>query len=156
MPLKLAKFVYPEVLAPRIDLGLLVLRVATILPLFLKHGLEKIFNFSQMAQQFPDPLHIGMVPTLVIAYISDAICSVLVMLGVATRWAALYMFANLLVAWSLRQGFLFWSRQNWHGEMTVVYLGALLAILFLGPGKYSIDGLILRRLGREQSQNETR
>jgi putative oxidoreductase len=149
---RIAKLVYPQALAPRIDLGLLLLRVATILPLFLKHGLEKILNFSQMAQQFPDPLHIGMLPTLVIAYISDVLCSVLVMLGVATRWAALFMFSNLLVAWSLRQGFMFWSRQNWHGEMTVVYLGALLAILFTGPGKYSIDGLILRRLGRGQSQ----
>jgi len=145
---KIVKLIYPKVFPPNLDAGLLVLRITTMLPLFLKHGLEKIINFSAMAQKFPDPLHLGMLPTLIIAFIADAICSVLVMLGVATRWAALYILGNLLVAWAVYRGFLFWSRQNWHGEMTVIYIAAALTILITGPGKYSVDWLIQKRFAR--------
>ncbi len=41
------------------DLGLLLLRASFGLSLFLKHGLEKVTSFTQMAQVFPDPLHLG-------------------------------------------------------------------------------------------------
>src|ERR1700745_3509753 len=62
------------------DLGLLCLRLWFGLSLFLKPGWEKPTNFAQMAAHFPNPLHLGPVPSLVIALISDAICSILVLL----------------------------------------------------------------------------
>lgn len=49
------------------NLGRLALRVLVFLPLFMKHGTTKLFTFGQMAQDFPNPLHIGSVPTLAIA-----------------------------------------------------------------------------------------
>ena len=71
--------------------GLLVLRVLVCLCLFMKHGYEKIFTFSQMAQFFFDPLHIGHIPSLVIALTSDGICSLFILFGMATRWARIYL-----------------------------------------------------------------
>ena len=41
------------------SLGLLALRASLGLTLFLKHGLEKLTGFAQMANGFPDPLHLG-------------------------------------------------------------------------------------------------
>jgi uncharacterized membrane protein YphA (DoxX/SURF4 family) len=41
------------------DWGLLILRVWFGGNLFIKHGWEKLANFSQLAQHFPDPIHIG-------------------------------------------------------------------------------------------------
>jgi len=146
---RIAKLLYPRVFPPKVDLGLLLLRVAAIMPLFLKHGIEKIVNFSYMSQNFPDPVHIGILPTFIIAFISDAICSLLVMMGIGTRWLALFMFCNLFVGWSLRHHFVFWTRSNWHGEMMVIYMAALLAIIFAGTGKYSLDWLIQKKLSRE-------
>ncbi|MHB8302202.1 MAG: hypothetical protein ACYDC6_05085 [Acidobacteriaceae bacterium] len=41
------------------DIGLLLLRRALGLSLFLKHGAEKIMHFSRMSAHFPGPMHIG-------------------------------------------------------------------------------------------------
>ncbi len=121
------------------DCGLLVLRLSAGLPLFLKHGTEKLFGFSRMAAHFPDPLHIGVIPSLLFATLADGICSLLVVLGLATRWAALIMFVNIFVAWSFVHHFVFKGPQGDHGELMVLYLGAALALFLAGPGKYSVD-----------------
>jgi putative oxidoreductase len=127
------------------DAGLLALRLAGILPLLLKHGLEKIFTFSAMASHFPDPLHIGAVPSLLCAALSDAICSTLMIVGLATRWAALISFINIFVAWAFVHHFQFFGRGADHGELVVLFLAILLTIILAGPGKYSIDAVIDRR-----------
>lgn len=121
------------------DLGLLALRIWAGASLFLKHGFEKPTNFSQMAAHFPDPLNIGPVPSLMFALVSDAVCSILVMLGVATRWAAAVIFVNIFVAWSLVHHFQFFGRGADHGESIVLYLGVFLALAIAGPGRYSVD-----------------
>jgi hypothetical protein len=77
--------------------GLLVLRLAG-LSLFLKHGWEKLSGYSTMVQHFPDPIHVGAHAGLAFALLSDGICSVLVLIGLATRPAAVVILINLL-AW---------------------------------------------------------
>jgi putative oxidoreductase len=126
------------------DFGLLVLRLIVPTSLFIKHGTEKLFTFSAMAQHFPNPLHIGSVLSLVIAMIADGICMPLLVIGLATRWAALWSFFNLLVAWAFVHHFQFAGHGGDHGELIVVYMGVMLTVFFAGPGKYSFDA----RLGR--------
>jgi len=129
-------------LVPRAsDAGLLLLRVSVSASLFLKHGWEKPTTFSQMAAHFPDPLHIGPVPSLIFALVSDAICSLLVAAGLLTRFAALWICVNLTVAWSLVHHFAYFGRSPLagHGEVIVLYLAAYLALAVAGPGKYSLD-----------------
>jgi putative oxidoreductase len=101
-----------------VDLALLVLRVWIGFSLFLRHGWEKIATFSQMAAHFPDPLGIGSTPSLVFALLSDAICSILVILRVAT---------------------LLGQRS---GETPYLCAGACLALFLAGAGRYSIDALL--------------
>jgi putative oxidoreductase len=125
----------------RFDWGLLCLRVWFGMSLFLKHGWEKPTNFARMSQHFPNPLHIGAVPSLVFALISDAICSILVVLGLGTRWAALLVFINIFVAWSFVHHFQFFGRGADHEEAVVLYLGAFLALAIIGPGRISLDYL---------------
>jgi putative oxidoreductase len=137
--------VAPEIEAMGIDLGLLLLRLWFGAALFLKHGWEKPVHFAAMAVHFPDPVHIGPVPSLVIATLSDAVCSVLVVLGLATRWAALFIFANLFVAWALVHHFQFLAHGADHGELTVLYLGAYLALALTGAGRFSLDARLFRR-----------
>jgi putative oxidoreductase len=123
----------------RYDWGLLWLRAWFGLSLFLKHGWEKPTNFAQMAQHFPDPLHIGPVPSLIFALTSDAICSILVILGLGTRWAALLILVNISVAWSFVHHFQFFGRGTASGEAIVLYLGGFCAVALLGPGRFSLD-----------------
>jgi putative oxidoreductase len=120
------------------DWGLLCLRVWFGASLFLKHGWEKPTNFAQMAAHFPNPLHLGPVPTLVIALISDAICSVLVLVGLGTRWAALYIISNVFVAWAFVHHFQFLTRGA-PGEVMCLYIAGFLAIAIMGPGRFSLD-----------------
>lgn len=127
------------------DTGLLMLRVVVFLSLFLKHGTEKIFGFQAMAAHFPNPLHIGSVPSLAFALLSDGICSLLLVMGLATRWAALVVFANIFVAWAFVHHFPFFDgQQGGHGELMVLYLAASLALFLAGAGRFSIDALVAR------------
>jgi putative oxidoreductase len=123
------------------DLGLLLLRVAVGASLFLKHGWEKLSGFSRMAQHFPDPVHIGPVPSLTIALAGDAICSLLVILGFFTRPAAFFAACNIAVAWSMVHHFEFFGHGAGadHGELCALYIAVFLALTIAGPGRYSLD-----------------
>jgi putative oxidoreductase len=123
----------------RPDCGLLALRLFAALPLFLKHGTEKLFRFHMMAQHFPNPLHVGVVLSLLFATLSDGICPVLLIFGLATRWAALIIFINIGVALAFVHHFAVFGPQGDHGELMLLYLGAMAALFLAGPGKYSID-----------------
>lgn len=123
------------------DIGLLALRIWIGLSLFLKHGLEKITHFSHMSRHFPDPVHIGSHASLIFALVSDAICSLLVVFGLATRVAAFIVFVNLGVAFFLVHHYAFHSE---HGELVFVYMGGFLALIFTGAGRFSLDGRFRR------------
>src|SRR5580698_11547014 len=111
----------------RISIGLLVLRAAA-LSLFLKHGLEKLTGYSRMVQHFPDPIHVGAHAGLAFALLSDGICSVLVLIGFATRPAAAVILINLLVAFSFVHHAAYFS--NPHVEHVVLLLLIFATLLF--------------------------
>ena len=121
------------------DLGLLALRLIVPTSLFLRHGLEKLTGFTTMAPHFPTPVHIGHLPSFLFAMIADGICMPLLILGLFTRWAALWSFINLFVAWDFIHHFQFFGRGADHGELIVLYLGVMLTLVLTGPGSYSLD-----------------
>ena len=124
------------------DAGLLVLRILVLLSLFIKHGWEKVFTFSNVVSRVPDILHIGVAPTIFLAALGDVLCAFLIIFGLATRWACAWSFAVIFVAWSVRDHFFYLGRGGDHGELMVLYMAALIAIFITGPGRYSIDALI--------------
>jgi putative oxidoreductase len=121
------------------DLGLFIIRVMAGLSLFRLHGIEKIVNFSGMLSHFPDPLHIGPLPSLIFALLSDAVCSVLVILGLMTRLASLIIVINLMVVFICLHNFSFMQE---HGQLVWLYLGVFLTTLAAGAGKISVDNFI--------------
>jgi putative oxidoreductase len=152
------------------DLGLLVFRVLVSISLFAHHGWEKISGFSRMAQHFMDPIHIGVIPSLAFATFADAICAVLIMLGVATRAASFFVLANLAVVYfivhnALGIGFLNSAAPAGmpampgmpggggpmpgggdHLELVFVYLASYLLLTLVGGGAFSLD----RKLCKEK------
>jgi putative oxidoreductase len=118
------------------DWALLLLRVWLGVSLFVVHGYEKLVTFSQMAQRFPDPLHIGQTPSLVFALLADAVCSLLIIFGILTRLSSLFVVCSIGVAYVI-----VWhaSLLNIRGEVAYLYLGGYAVLMLAGPGKYSLD-----------------
>jgi putative oxidoreductase len=123
------------------DPGLLVLRVGAGLVLFLRQGWEKVSQLTLINPHFPDPLHIGQNTSWVLAMLSDGVCSLLNVLGVGTRWLSFYCLFNIFIAWAFVHHFAFLGKVPGaaHGELIARYLVSFTALIFGGPGRYSID-----------------
>ena len=118
-------------------MGLLILRLFFGSTLCIVHGWAKAVHFSTMASSFPDPLHIGSRFTLLFALFSDLICSLLVVLGLATRWAALVIAVNTGAAFFVVHRLSLFGPHN--GELALLFCAWSLAIFLMGPGRYSLD-----------------
>jgi putative oxidoreductase len=136
------QFLLMKAIPRKVDCGLLALRLIAAIPLFLKHGTEKLFRFHHMLAFFPNPLHIGQVPSLLFATLSDGICTLLIIIGFATRWAALVCFINIFVALVFVHHFVIFGPQGDHGELMLLYLAAMITLILAGAGRYSIDRLM--------------
>jgi len=119
------------------NLALLLLRVFIGTSLFLRHGLEKITGFSEMVRHFPDPFGLGAQWSLAFALISDAVCSMLLIIGLGTRWAAFIIAVNTSVAFVFVHGMRLSGEHN--GELPWIYLAGALALFLSGAGKFSVD-----------------
>lgn len=102
---------------------------------------------------FPNPIGIGLHASFLFAFVSDFVCAILPVVGLGTRWAALYCFANILVARASVHRFAFFGKGPGHGELIVLYLGAMLTLLIAGPGAPSVDRLLARKQYLQSSIN---
>lgn len=120
------------------DLGLLVLRVSLGFSMLILHGWGKFANFSEKAPAFLPVFGLPSTVSLALAVFAEVVCSVLLILGLFTRFAALNLAATMAVAFFIVHGGAF-SGEN-SGELAFVYLTGYMALLFTGGGKYSADG----------------
>jgi putative oxidoreductase len=138
------------------DLGLLVLRLAGLY-LAIAHGWGKLVGLASGQTGFVEGVaHMGFPFAIAFAWAS-ALAEFLGGLGVAfglfTRWAAAFAAVNMLVAALVRHHalsqLLSWlgfvkvsddALKGWgHPELALVYLGVMLGVMLLGPGRFSID-----------------
>ncbi len=122
------------------DFGLLLLRVWLGFGLFVKHGIEKFSNFSKWKDHFPDLIHVGSTPSLTFALTADGICSLLIIFGLGTRFAALFVSINLFIVFLIMHQFSFGQE---HAELVYIYFGGFLALATAGGGKYSLERKLL-------------
>ena len=120
---------------PRINAGLLFLRLTGSLLLLYVHGLPKVLNFSEELTRIEDPFGFGPWMSLLPAIFAEVACPVFIILGIGTRLACLPIIGVLLVAmlvvhpqWSIGEG----------------QFGWLLLIIFTtlaltGPGKWRVS-----------------
>ena len=100
---------------PPLDLGLLFLRVAGSFMLFYVHGLPKLMHYAHELTVIEDPFGLGPTVSLWSAILAEALCPVLIALGLFTRLACLPIIGVLLVAmlavhpgWSIAEGQFGW------------------------------------------------
>lgn len=118
------------------DTGLLILRISVGILMIAGHGLPKInLLFSENASQFADPIGMGAVPSLILAVITEIVCSVLIIVGWKTRWATIPLIITMFVA-----HFIIHAEDAFRvKELSLVYLFIFLVLLFTGSGRYSLD-----------------
>jgi len=117
------------------DFALLFLRLWFGLTLFFNHGLAKAIHHAQMSRMLPDPLHIGAHANIVLIVFAEVICSALVVLGIATRLAALIIAIEFAVAF-ICVHHLALAMGPGSGELAFLNLGAFLTIVFAGGGRF--------------------
>ena len=129
---------YPQ----KVNLAILLLRLAIGI-FMLTHGMGKLFKLmGEEPITFADPIGLGATASLILAVFAEVFCSVLLMVGLATRLAAVPLIITMFVA-----GFLVHAGDAFRvKEMAFLYLIVYIAILLIGAGKWSIDALIFRRL----------
>lgn len=120
------------------DLALLVLRVWFAVPLLTLHGWGKLANFAERSGRFADPFGIGSPASLSLAVFAEVLCSVLLVIGFATRFAAVACAITVMTAFFHAHGARFTGQGN--GELPFMYAGAFVVLLIAGGGRYSVDG----------------
>lgn len=122
------------------DLATLLLRLAAGGFMAIAHGWPKLMSFAEKKDSFmalfglPSPL------SLALCIFGELVCGVLLLLGLGTRFAAVPYAITMLVA-----AFVAHSDSPFgKGEHALLFATMGLALLFLGPGRFSVDGVLGR------------
>jgi putative oxidoreductase len=123
--------------------GLLVLRLGIGLMMAFGHGWGKLTSFGELSTKFPDPLGVGSAMSLGLTVFSEFFCALAITFGLFTRGTVIPLIVTMLVAAFVIHGDDPWGKK----ELALMYLVPLLALLFTGPGKYSLDRFLGRQSG---------
>jgi putative oxidoreductase len=120
-----------------VSTALLLLRVV-VAAFMLTHGLPKLMNMMAGTSKFGDPIGLGKDLSLGLTVFAEFVCSILILLGLATRLALIpLIIAMLVAAFVANAGDPFGKK-----EMALLYLVIYITLLITGPGKYSIDNAL--------------
>ena len=109
--------------------------------MFMLHGLDKIYNYSELCFIFPDPLNVGRELSLLFVIFGEMFCSLAFMLGALYRLSMIPMLIVMLFAFfHVHHGNLA------EGELAFIYLMVFVVMYISGPGQYSIDAKIYEYL----------
>lgn len=122
------------------DLGLLLLRVLVFIML-IPHGYDKLLSFLDGANDFPDPLHLGVRFSHFMTVFGEVAVPILLILGLFTRVAAVVEIGLFLVIAFVIHG----SDPFGDKEHALLYLIPALTLLLTGAGEYSLDAALFQK-----------
>jgi putative oxidoreductase len=125
----------------RLDLSLLILRIA-VSAMMLTHGIPKLQNLlAGKYDGFPDPLGVGAQMSLTLTVLAEFIGSLLLIIGLGTRFALITLMICMLVA-----ALVVHSGQPYgEKEHALLFLLPYVVLWLTGPGKYSLDNIWLKK-----------
>lgn len=116
------------------DLGLLLFRLGFGGMMLLQHGLPKLVHASERLLDFPNPVGMGAGATFVYAVFAELFCAFAVVIGLFTRLACIPLVCTMFVA-----RFFVYPHEPFRSEYLMLYLIAFAVLIFLGPGRFSLD-----------------
>ncbi len=139
------------------SLGLLVLRLCIGLMMLVGHGIPKLQGYATMKDGWPRPpmwpLSTMTQPISLMATIgAELFCSLLIILGLGTRFAAFFLgFAMVVAAFSVHgQDPWFMSAAGGAKEPALLYLIPMLVLIITGAGATSFDATLHRDTKRRR------
>src|SRR5438552_19091940 len=120
------------------SLATLILRLGLGIIMLAAHGYDKLQHFAKYSARFSDPFHMGSKISLSLDIFAEFFCSCLIILGLFTRLACI----PLIIAMSVALFYVHQGDAFGNGERAALYLAGYIALLFVGPGKVSVDKLI--------------
>ncbi|MFI5187848.1 MAG: DoxX family protein [Chitinophagales bacterium] len=116
----------------------LLLRLGLGIIMLVAHGNDKLQHFAKYSAWFANPFRLGSVTSLSLDIFAEFFCSCLIILGLFTRLACIPLIIAMSTAlFYAHHGDIFGA-----GERAALFLIGYITLLFLGPGKISVDGRI--------------
>ena len=133
----MSKILSTKYSAGAFNIGMLILRLGVGI-LIAHHGFDKLVKFNTMKLHFLNFLGLGSTVSLSLVIFAEFFCAIFLILGLFTRLAVIPIMIVMLVAlFQAHNGDIFFA-----GEKAAIFLAGALTILFCGPGKISVDGMI--------------
>lgn len=126
-------------LALRIIFGLLLIR----------HGIEKLANYTDLCFSFPDPIGFGKDFALIMVIFAELCCGLAFMFGVLYRLCIIPLIIVMGTAFFYVHG-----GSIEFGELALCYLLFFILMYIAGPGKYSVDAIIYSYLNKDDNDDE--
>lgn len=106
--------------------------------LMIPHGYDKLVNFAKYKGDFMNFLGMGSTLSLALVVFAEFFCSVFLIMGLFTRVVvAILLIEMIVVVFKAHDGNIFAD-----GEHGSLFLAGFVAILLVGPGKASLDGIL--------------
>ena len=115
--------------------------------LFMMHGLDKMMNFNELSMTYPSVFGLGSYMTLMVSIFCEFCCSLFLIIGLIFRITVIPMIAAMAVAF-----FDVHDAMMPEGELALIYLVLFIILYATGPGRYSVDYLIDKRVRKETSR----
>lgn len=119
------------------NVALLLLRLGFGVYIVYFYGLPKLMGWSGIFESYPDPLGIGSPASLGFAIAAELVMGGLLVVGLFTRLAALFLVFMMGVEFVLLKGAKLHGDGS--GELAFLFGIAFLVLFVAGAGKYSLD-----------------
>jgi putative oxidoreductase len=124
------------------NLTMLLFRITVALEMIIVHGFKKLGIGTTEAEKIPNPLDLPGAFNNAFAIAANIFFPFCVMIGLCTRLAALPTLAVTLTGYFI----LHWNDAALIKDTPAIYSIVFLLILFLGPGRYSVDNYLSKKI----------
>ena len=129
------------------DIGILILRIFPGVVMFLNHGLNKISagiaKWERLGGALTDLIGFESLKIFFgfMASYAESIGALFIIFGLLTRFSSFLLFFTMIVA-SLKHYF-----EGEFSELAFIYGCIYFALIISGPGKYSVDNILKKKIG---------
>jgi putative oxidoreductase len=115
---------------------LLLRIIAGVAMLFI--GYDKLVHFQEHIPKMINFMGVGQKVSLILVVFAEFFCSAILIIGLFTRFACIPLIITMCVAlFKVHHADFFGD-----GQTATLFLGCYIALLLIGPGKISVDGMI--------------